>query len=80
MDELRALGSPHVAEVRGQGLMIGVVIKKSSGTARPVCEALADRGILCKETHEQVIRFAPPLTVAKEALEWALGEVREVLK
>ena len=80
MDELRALGSPHVEEVRGQGLMIGVVIKQSSGTARPFCEALADRGILCKETHEQVIRFAPPLTVEKEALEWALGEVREVLK
>ena len=80
MDELRALGSPHVAEVRGQGLMIGVVIKESSGTARPFCEALADRGILCKETHEQVIRFAPPLTVGKEALEWALGEVRDVLK
>ena len=80
MDELRALGSPHVEEVRGQGLMIGVVIKQSSGTARPFCEALAHRGILCKETHEQVIRFAPPLTVAKEALEWALGEVREVLK
>ncbi len=80
MDGLRALGSPHVAEVRGQGLMIGVVIKQSSGTARPFCEALADRGILCKETHEQVIRFAPPLTVAKEALEWALGEAREVLK
>lgn len=80
MDELRALASPHVEEVRGQGLMIGVVIKQSSGTARPFCEALAHRGILCKETHEQVIRFAPPLTVAKEALEWALGEVREVLK
>ncbi len=79
MDELRALGSPHVAEVRGQGLMIGVVIKQSSGTARPFCEALADRGILCKETHEQVIRFAPPLVVEKDALEWALGEVAEVL-
>lgn len=79
MDELRAIGSPHVEEVRGRGLMIGVVIKESSGTARPYCEALQDRGILAKETHGQVIRFAPPLVIEKADLEDALVHVREVL-
>jgi ornithine--oxo-acid transaminase len=79
MDELRAIGSPHVEEVRGRGLMVGVVIKESSGTARPYCEALQDRGILAKETHGQVIRFAPPLVIDQETLEIALGHIREVL-
>jgi ornithine--oxo-acid transaminase len=55
-------------EVRGRGLMIGVVIRKSSGPARPFCEALQRRGILAKETHHQVIRFAPPLVIEKETL------------
>ncbi|MDT8341120.1 MAG: ornithine--oxo-acid transaminase [Longimicrobiales bacterium] len=79
MEQLRALGSPHVREVRGKGLMIGVEIKESSGTARPYCEALQARGILAKETHHQVIRFAPPLVIERETLEWVLGEVAEVL-
>ncbi len=79
MGELRAIDSPHVKEVRGRGLMIGVEIKRESGTARPFCEALMDRGILAKETHEQVVRFAPPLVVERSDLEWALGEIAEVL-
>lgn len=79
MDELRAIDSPHVEEVRGRGLMIGVVIKESSGTARPFCEALQARGILAKETHHQVIRFAPPLVIDEETLQGALDHVREVL-
>jgi ornithine--oxo-acid transaminase len=79
LDQLRAIKSPHVAQVRGRGLMIGVEIKTSSGKARGFCEELAKRGILCKETHDQVIRFAPPLVVEKQAVEWALGEVKEVL-
>jgi ornithine--oxo-acid transaminase len=79
MDELRKLESPHVAQVRGKGLMIGVVIKNESGTARPFCEALMKRGILAKETHEQVVRFAPPLVVAKDDLAWALEPIAEVL-
>lgn len=79
MDELRAIASPHVLEVRGKGLMIGVEIKVESGPARPFCEALQARGILAKETHHQVIRFAPPLVIARDDLEWALGQVREVL-
>jgi ornithine--oxo-acid transaminase len=80
MDELRAIASPHVEEVRGKGLMIGVVIKESSGTARPFCEALQSRGILAKETHHQVIRFAPPLVIEQSVLEEALVDIREVLK
>ncbi|NIM49066.1 MAG: ornithine--oxo-acid transaminase [Gemmatimonadales bacterium] len=80
MRELQNIDSPHVAEVRGRGLMIGVEIKPESGTARPFCEALAERGILAKETHEQVIRFAPPLVVERGDLEWALSQIGEVLK
>ncbi len=79
MGELRDLESPHVAEVRGQGLMIGVVIKDASGTARPYCEALMKKGILAKETHEQVVRFAPPLVIEKTDLQWALEPIAEVL-
>lgn len=79
-DELTRIDSPHVAEVRGRGLMIGVVIEESSGTARPVCEALMERGILAKETHQQVVRFAPPLVITREILEEALESIRDVLQ
>ena len=79
MDELRKMNSPQVVEVRGKGLLIGVEIRVEAGTARPYCEALAERGILCKETHDQVVRFAPPLNVAKSDLEWALPKIAEVL-
>jgi ornithine--oxo-acid transaminase len=78
-DRLRAIRSPHVEEVRGKGLMIGVVIKESSGTARPFCEALEAKGVLAKETHHQVIRFAPPLTITEEELEFALEQAEAVL-
>jgi len=80
MQRLRAIGSPHVEEVRGRGLMIGVVIRESSGTARPYCEALMERGILAKETHHQVIRFAPPLAIERDVLEEALVSITEVLR
>ena len=74
---LKALRSPHIVEVRGLGLWIGIELNKS---ARPICEALKDRGILCKETHASVIRLAPPLVIDKADLEWALGEIRAVLE
>jgi ornithine--oxo-acid transaminase len=77
--QLKAIGSPHVKEIRGRGLMIGVEIKVSSGTARPFCEALEERGVLAKETHHQVIRFAPPLTITQEELEFALEQATAVL-
>jgi ornithine--oxo-acid transaminase len=79
MEQLRGIDSPHVKEVRGKGLMIGVEIRESSGTARPYCEALQERGILAKETHHQVIRFAPPLVIERSVLAEALEDVREVL-
>jgi len=79
MDRLRGLDSPHVEEVRGRGLMVGVVIKESSGTARPFCESLQARGILAKETHHQVIRFAPPLTIDQATLEEVLVDIEAVL-
>jgi ornithine--oxo-acid transaminase len=79
MDRLRKIDSPHVEEVRGKGLMIGVVIKESSGVARPFCEALEAKGVLAKETHHQVIRFAPPLTITEEELEFALEQAEAVL-
>jgi ornithine--oxo-acid transaminase len=80
MERLRAVDSPHVEEVRGRGLLIGVVIRESSGLARPFCEALMQRGILAKETHHQVIRFAPPLVIEQETLEEALVSIAEVLQ
>ncbi len=79
MGELAKIDSPHVVDVRGKGLMIGVEVRRESGTARPFCEALMERGILAKETHEQVIRFAPPLVVERADLEWALTQIQEVL-
>ncbi len=79
MDEIRSMQSPVVEEVRGRGLMIGVVIRKDAGLARPYCEALKDRGILAKETHDQVVRLAPPLVITREQLEDTLEPIREVL-
>ncbi|MCE1248614.1 MAG: ornithine--oxo-acid transaminase [Firmicutes bacterium] len=79
VDRLNALNSPHVKEVRGKGLLIGVEIKKESGVARPFCEALMENGILAKETHHQVIRFAPPLVISKEEIDWAIERIDTVL-
>jgi ornithine--oxo-acid transaminase len=79
MDELRAMNSPYVKEIRGKGLLIGVVLKPEVGGARPFCERLKERGILAKETHESVIRFAPPLVITQAELDWALEQIRPVL-
>lgn len=80
MEQLRSIDSPHVESVRGRGLLIGVVIRTSSGTARPFCEELQDRGILAKETHGQVIRFAPPLVISREVLEEVLPDIEAVVR
>ncbi len=80
MRRLRALDSPKVREVRGRGLMIGIEIDPAHGPARPFCEALMRRGVLCKETHEQVIRLAPPLVIEREELDWLADRLGEVLK
>ena len=79
MEGLRAIDSPYVAEVRGKGLLIGVVLKDEVGDARPFCEQLQERGILAHETHETIIRFAPPLIITRDVLDWALGEIAAVL-
>ena len=79
MGELRKIDSPHVKEVRGKGLFIGVELKDEAGGARRFCEALKEKGILAKETHENVIRFAPPLIIKKEEIDWALNHIRDVL-
>ena len=79
MDELKKINSPHVKEVRGMGLFVGVEIKEEYGTARPYCEKLMELGLLCKETHQQTIRFTPPLVITKEELDDALDKIRQVL-
>lgn len=78
-EKLREIPSNHVKEIRGKGLFIGVELHKEAGGARRFCEALMERGILAKETHENVIRFAPPLIITKEEIDWALERIREVL-
>jgi ornithine--oxo-acid transaminase len=76
---LQRIESPHVKEVRGRGLFIGVELVLAAGGARRFCEALKERGLLCKETHQHVIRFAPPLVVTQEELDWALEQIEAVL-
>ncbi len=79
VEQLTEIPSRHVKEVRGRGLLIGVELKKESGGARRFCEALQGKGILAKETHEHVIRFAPPLVIDKKTIDWAIAHIREVL-
>lgn len=79
LDRLRHIPSPHVKEVRGKGLWIGVELVPSAGGARRFCEALKDRGLLCKETHVNTIRFAPPLVITREEIDWAMGHIEAVL-
>jgi len=78
-ERLAEIPSPHVKEVRGKGLLIGVELKPAAGGARRFCEALQQRGILCKETHDHVIRFAPPLVIDRPTIDWALGPITDVL-
>ncbi|MBI4704849.1 MAG: ornithine--oxo-acid transaminase [Deltaproteobacteria bacterium] len=79
MAGLRALHSPHVKEVRGRGLLVGVELVPQAGGARRFCESLMSEGLLCKETHQDVVRFAPPLVIGPEDIDWALERVRRVL-
>jgi ornithine--oxo-acid transaminase len=73
---LKSLESRHVAEVRGRGLWIGLELHTQ---ARPICEELMRRGVLCKETHATVIRLAPPLTISQSDLEWGLQQIENVI-
>ena len=77
---VRALSATCIAEVRGRGLLIGIEVRRSHGTARQYCEELARRGVLAKDTHEQVIRLSPPLVVTHAELDWLVGQLRAVLR
>ncbi len=72
LDNLRSIKSPAVKEIRGTGLFIGVELHPEAGGARRFCERLMKEGLLCKETHDNVIRFAPPLIITKQDIDWAL--------
>ncbi len=80
LEQLAEITSPYIKEVRGKGLLIGVEMIKETGGARKYCEALKKRGILAKETHQYVIRFAPPLIIDRETIDWAIPKIREVLR
>ncbi len=77
LERLRTLRSPDLREVRGVGLWIGIELNRP---ARSYCEALKEEGILCKETHERVIRIAPPLVITREEIDWAFDRIRKVLE
>lgn len=80
MGLLRTLqGNSKVELVRGKGLLIGVVIKESAGPAKTYVKKLRDEGLICKETHDKIIRFAPPLVITKEQVDWAFKKISKVL-
>lgn len=76
---LQRINSPHVKEVRGKGLFVGVELYPEAGGARRFCEAMMAKGLLCKETHENVIRFAPPLIIGRDDIDWALERIEAAL-
>jgi len=76
-DELKKINNPKIKEVRGKGLLVGVELTEK---ARPYCEKLMELGILAKETHDNVIRFAPPLIISDQDLDWALDKIRKVFQ
>ena len=73
--QLATLKSEFIHEVRGKGLMIAVELTTEAGGARQYCEAIKTRGILCKETHDHIIRFSPPLVLTKEQVDWAIERI-----
>ncbi|MEH7504461.1 ornithine--oxo-acid transaminase [Neobacillus drentensis] len=75
-EQLQSIDNPKIKNVRGRGLFIGVELTEA---ARPYCEQLKEEGLLCKETHDTVIRFAPPLTITKEEIDWAFEKIKTVL-
>ncbi len=80
MEGLLRIESPHVEQIRGRGLWVGLVLKDTAGGARRFCEALQHEGMLCKETHVNVIRIAPPLTVTRDDVDWMLERLERVLR
>lgn len=80
LEKLKTIKSRHIKEIRGKGLLIGIELKSGAGGARRFCEALKEEGLLCKETHETVIRFAPPLIIKQKELNWAFKRIQKVFK
>jgi len=78
--ELSKLDSPLIREIRGSGLFVGIEIDPAYGSAREICERLMDKGLLSKETHETVVRLAPPLIISREEIDWAVDQIRDVLQ
>ena len=79
LSNLANIKAPHIKSVRGRGLMLAVELAEDAGGARQYCEQLMDKGLLCKETHENTIRFAPPLVISREEIDWALERIEAVL-
>ena len=79
LTNLSKIRSPHIKEVRGRGLMLAVELMPAAGGGRKYCETLMSMGLLCKETHEDTIRFAPPLVITKDEIDWALERIETVL-
>lgn len=79
MDLLMSIDTKYIKEIRGRGLWVGIELIKEAGGARRFCEALMEEGLLCKETHENVIRLAPPLVITKEEINWAFSKIEKVL-
>ncbi|MCX8057478.1 MAG: ornithine--oxo-acid transaminase [Ignavibacteria bacterium] len=79
LEKLKTIQSKHIKEIRGKGLFIGIELLPEAGGARRFCEALKEEGLLCKETHENVIRLAPPLVITKEEIDWAFEKIKKVL-
>jgi ornithine--oxo-acid transaminase len=77
--QLQSIESPYIKEVRGKGLLIGVELHEEAGGARRFCKALANEGILAKETRDNIIRFAPPLVISLEEIDWAMQKISQVL-
>lgn len=80
LEKLKSIKSRHIKEVRGRGLLIGIELEPEADGARRFCEALKKEGLLCKETHENVIRFAPPLIIKRKDLNWAFKRIKKVFK
>jgi ornithine--oxo-acid transaminase len=80
MSQLRTIKSPHIKEIRGKGLLVGIELHEEAGGARHFCEALMTKGLLCKETHKNVIRIAPPLIIQKADIDWALERIKSALQ
>jgi ornithine--oxo-acid transaminase len=79
LEKLKQINNPMIKEVRGRGLMIAMELGEEAGGARWYCLKLKNKGLLCKETHDNIIRFAPPLVITEEQIEWMVDRIADVL-